>query len=181
MSLVLFALTAAILTATVRRLRRVLTQRRAAHAVRHHLTDGIELLVLLLHAGVSPTTAARRLRQDAPAPLRAGWAAVVQGLDRGRPLSEAITVLVDHHGPAVHPVVTGIAAAERDGAPLAPLLERLAADVQASRRREAEARARALSVSMSFPLVVCTLPSFVLLGVVPALAGTLASLRDLRP
>ena len=33
-------------------------------------------------------------------------------------------------------------------------------------------------VNLSFPLVLCTLPSFVLLSVAPAILGAVSSLRD---
>jgi pilus assembly protein TadC len=61
--------------------------------------------------------------------------------------------------------------------PLAPTLARLAADARHDRRRQAEAAARALPVRLSFPLVLCLLPAFVLLGIVPAMAPALQGLH----
>ncbi len=87
------------------------------------------------------------------------------------------SALVDELGPAARPIADGIAAAERYGLPLAPLLDTLSDQAHAARRRLAEAEARRLPVRLSFPLVVCTLPSFVLLAVVPAVMGTISSLR----
>ena len=58
--------------------------------------------------------------------------------------------------------------AERHGTPVAHTLEQLALDVRERRRRQAEAEARTLPIRMSFPLVACTLPSFVLVAIVPA-------------
>ena len=75
------------------------------------------------------------------------------------------------------PIADGIAAAERYGLPLAPVLDSLSEQAHAARRRLAEAEARRLPVRLSFPLVVCTLPSFALLAVVPAVLGTISSLR----
>jgi pilus assembly protein TadC len=45
------------------------------------------------------------------------------------------------------------------------------------RRRQAEAAARALPVRLSFPLVLCLLPAFVLLGIVPAMVPALQGLH----
>ena len=50
-------------------------------------------------------------------------------------------------------------------------------DANASRRRQGEAAARRLPVRLSFPLVTCTLPSFVLLAIAPAILGAVSSLR----
>jgi len=80
-------------------------------------------------------------------------------------------------GPAVASLVDGFAAADRDGLPLGPVLERLAADARAQRRRNLDAAARQLPVRLSVPLVLFTLPSFVLTAVVPLLLAALSSLR----
>ena len=70
-----------------------------------------------------------------------------------------------------------LGAADRYGLPLAPALDRLAAEARLARRQQAEAAARELPVRLAAPLVLCTLPSFVLLASVPLLIGTVSSLR----
>ena len=157
-----------------RRRRRAVAHRRAIDAA---LPDAIELLVLLVHAGLSPTQAVLEAAQRAPLAARAGFAATVHRLQRGHGLAEALVALVDHVGPAARPIADGIAAAERYGLPLAPLLDTMSDQAHRARRRVAEAEARRLPVRLSFPLVMCTLPSFVLLAVVPAVMGTISSLR----
>ncbi len=69
----------------------------------------------------------------------------------------------------------------RDGLPLAPVLDRLTDEASAGRRRQGEAAARRLPVRLSFPLVACTLPSFVLLAIAPAVLGALSTLRANAP
>jgi tight adherence protein C len=157
-----------------RRYQRAFVHRRAIAAA---LPDAIEFLVLLVHAGLSPTQAVLEAAQRAPLATRAGFAATAHRLQRGQGLAEALLALVDELGPAARPIADGIAAAERYGLPLAPLLDTLSEQAHAARRRLAEAEARRLPVRLSFPLVVCTLPSFVLLAVVPAVMGTISSLR----
>ena len=76
----------------------------------------------------------------------------------------------------VMPIADTLAMAERHGTPIAQTLEQLALDVRERRRRQAEADARKLPIRMSFPLVVCTLPSFVLIAIVPAVLAAMASL-----
>ena len=74
------------------------------------------------------------------------------------------------------PSTVSIGAADRSGAPLGPTLERLSIEARAERRRLADADARRLPVRLSFPLVGCTLPAFVLLGIAPAILAALTSL-----
>ena len=87
------------------------------------------------------------------------------------------------HPPQVQPtaqpmsLADSFAAADRYGQPLAPVLERLADEARQHRRRQADTLARQLPVRMSLPLVLCTLPSFVLLAVVPLLLAALSSLH----
>jgi len=157
-----------------RRHQRVVARRRAIAAA---LPDSIEFLVLIVHAGLSPTQAVVEAAQRAPVATRPGFGATAHRLQRGQRLGEALTALLDELGPAARPIADGIAAAERYGLPLAPLLDRLSEQAHAARRRLAEAEARRLPVRLSFPLVVCTLPSFALLAIVPAVMGTISSLR----
>ena len=52
---------------------------------------------------------------------------------------------------------------------------------RAARRRLGEAAARRLPVRLTFPLVTCTLPAFVLLAIAPAVLGALSTLRATAP
>jgi hypothetical protein len=69
-----------------------------------------------------------------------------------------------------------MARAVETGASVSDALRRLAEDLQAVSRSEAEARARTVGVRAAAPLGLCLLPAFVLVGVVPLVAGTVASL-----
>ena len=157
-----------------RRYRRAASQRRAIATA---LPDAIEFLVLMVHAGLSPTQAVLEAAERAPLVTRVGFAATAHRLQRGQGLAEALAALHDELGPAARPIGDAIAAADRYGVALAPLLDTLSDQARAARRRLAEAEARRLPVRLSFPLVVCTLPSFALLAIVPAVMGTISSLR----
>ena len=78
-------------------------------------------------------------------------------------------------------MAAAVASADRDGLPLGPVLDRLAAEARAARRRLGEAEARRLPVRLTFPLVACTLPSFVLIAIAPAVLGALSTLRTTAP
>ncbi|GAA3961437.1 hypothetical protein GCM10023085_49830 [Actinomadura viridis] len=64
----------------------------------------------------------------------------------------------------------------QSGAPPAALLARLAHDQRRAARTAAAARARTAGIHALAPLGACFLPAFVLLGVVPAIAGIAATL-----
>jgi tight adherence protein C len=134
-----------------------------------------------MHAGRSPTQAVVELAARAPPPLRPGFAAVERQLHRGRGLADALAELPRILGPPARELATSIAMADREGLPLAPVLDRLAGEARSERRRLGEAAARRLPVRLSFPLVVCTLPSFVLLAIAPAVLGALSTLRGTVP
>lgn len=165
---------------TPRRLgdRRELRRRRAAIEA---LPDLIELVVLGVRAGLAPATAIAAARRFADPRLADDIDAVVHRLQRGDRLADALRALPDRLGPDAAGFADTLATADRYGLPIGPVLDRLAVDVRDARRRVADRRARTLPVRLSFPLVVCTLPSFVLLAVAPAVLGALATLRDSVP
>ena len=161
-----------------RRRVRVTLHRRALDAA---MADAVELFVLCVHAGRSPSQAVADVAARAPPVLRPAFDAVDLQLHRSRSLGDALGELQRLGGPIGHELASAVAAADRDGLPLAPVLDRLAAEARASRRRAGEAAARQLPVRMTFPLVICTLPSFVLLAIAPAVLGALSTLRAGAP
>jgi tight adherence protein C len=174
-AILIVAITGAYAIVRLRRRRVAADGRRAMEAA---MPAATELLVACLHAGRSPTQSVVELARLAPGPVRPAFAAVEQRLHRGQGLADALGELTERCGRCALPLVTAMSAAVRDGLPLAPVLDRLTDEAHASRRRQGEAAARRLPVRLSFPLVTCTLPAFVLLSVAPAILGALSSLRD---
>ena len=68
------------------------------------------------------------------------------------------------------------ASAGAPGSPVVAAVERLADDLAGSARAAVEDRARAVGVKAAVPLGLCLLPSFILIGIVPLVAGLLGSL-----
>lgn len=156
----------------LRRRRRELTE------IERAIPDAIEQLVLVVHAGLTPHQAVRSLVATAPSPTRVAFDDVVHRLDRGDALADALGALPARLGPSMATVADTLAIAERHGTPIGEALVQLSADVRLRRRRLAEADARKLPVRLSFPLVCCTLPSFVLVAIAPAVMAALSSLGD---
>ena len=138
--------------------------------------EALDLAVVLLQAGVTPRQVFVELAHRGPAPIQPAFAAVTRQLQRGQPLADAIGALRVELGDVITPLVELITASERYGLPTAHLVQQLSNETRSFRRRRDEAAARALPVKLSFPLVTCTLPSFVLLAIAPAVLAALSSL-----
>lgn len=158
------------------RLAEVLEVRRQRRQVELDFPDALDMFVLLVHAGLTSRQAVGELGQRGPPSCRRSFERVQDRADRGDSFADSLPVLTDDLGPQAVALVDLVSAADRYGLPLAGVLEQLAAESRASRRRLNEAAARALPVKLSFPLVACTLPSFVLLAIVPAVMAALSSL-----
>ena len=146
---------------TVRRRSRV--ERARMGEIERTLPDAIDLLSLVVSAGVPPRRAVAMVTPRCPSPHREAWAGVTMRTDAGQGFIEALSQLSVTLGPSVRPLVTALTAYEQDGVALAPALERCAAEAHRRRRIRAEEAARRVPVLMLFPLVCCVLPAFGLL------------------
>lgn len=172
----------AALTVIAARLLRARRAERRAQAEREALVpELIELILVAIHAGLTPANAVLRLGATVPEPLVAALTAVGQRVRSGDRFADALAELPRLAGHPFGALAGAIALAERTGDPIAPVLDRLAEEARRHRRRLADTAARELPVRLSVPLVCCTLPAFVLLAIVPVLAGTFSSLRDAVP
>jgi tight adherence protein C len=144
------------------------------------LPDVVDLLALTTAAGL-PVSAALAAIGDRPGgPLGEAMARAAAHVRHGGTTAEALSVLAGA-GPPARALVDALAQHDRYGSPLLPALERVGIEARARRRRQAEEAARRLPVTLLFPLVLTTFPAFVLLTVVPLLAGSLGSLSLSEP
>jgi Flp pilus assembly protein TadB len=79
--------------------------------------------------------------------------------------------------PELAPLGRALARSQATGAAVVPVVERLAEDLGRLALAEVEDRARAVGVRAALPLGLCLLPAFILVGIVPVVAGLLASLQ----
>jgi len=145
------------------------------------LPDLVELIVIAVRGGATPAKALSIAAPNAPKALRPVLLEVDHRLRRGQRLADALSAFPESLGHEATVFVDALGTADRYGLPLGPVLDRLADDIRDERRRRAERLARTLPIKLSFPLVVCTLPSFVLLAIVPALLGAVSTLRGTAP
>jgi tight adherence protein C len=161
----------------VRRWSGIRRKARATREVAASFPNALDLLVLSIRAGYLPAQAISEITPYLPTALLPSFSAVDQALRRGNRFADALDQLRVRLGPIAEPLVDSLAAADRYGLPLAPVLERLSFEARQQRRRDTDAAARELPVRLALPLVLCTLPSFVLLAIVPLLLGALSALH----
>ncbi len=141
------------------------------------LPEVIDLIILGVGSGL---TSRHALKMSVPwlqEPFSSALSEVIRRSDGGEPFAVALEVATVELGPTVRPLINTLIASETDGAALLPALLRVSDEARRRRRVEAENRARRVPVSMLFPLVLCILPAFALLTVVPLLIGTLTELE----
>lgn len=156
---------------TIRRRTQTRQERRRLQA---GLPTALDLLVLATDAGLTPHQTMRLLSASGPPELRPIFATVVRRTERGESLADALEEIPRRIGPAAVAATDALAIAQRHGAPLRPVLLVITAEAARQRRAHADAAARRLPVLLSFPLVCCILPAFLLLAIVPAVLGALA-------
>ena len=134
----------------------------------------VDLVAACLSVGLSPAAALEAVASAVDEPMAAELAGVCHRLRLG---SDPATVWRELSG---HPQLGGlgrtVARAVDSGASVAEAIGRLAEDLRARTRSDVERTARAVGVKAALPLGLCLLPSFVLLGVVPLVAGSLSVL-----
>ncbi len=156
--------------------RRRSRQRQRVMRIDRHLPEVIDLLGLVVGAGRPTVSALADVGPRVAEPFRSELLAVVRRTAAGEPFVDAVRRLRDSLGPSVSPVVHAVTAAEIDGTPLRPALQRAADEAHRRRHMRAQEAARRVPVLMLFPLVFCVLPAFCLLTVVPLLVGTVSEL-----
>ncbi len=149
-------------------------RRRDAALARRDLPHLVGLLADALRSGQPPDDALAVVAGALPGPAAARLAELVPRLRLGVDPGQVWRDLAAD--PALGPLGRALARAHRTGAPVVPAVERLAQELARAARAETEDRARAVGVKAAVPLGLCLLPAFVLIGIVPVVAGLLVSL-----
>lgn len=159
----------------------IVTRRRSARRrdaeLRAELPEVVDLFLLAVGAGLTVALAVPAVARHHRGLIGLALDEVDRRVGLGERLADALGALPATLGEPVRPLATVLVGSERYGVALVPALERLASEARLERRRAAEATARRVPMKLLFPLVLCTLPAFALLTVVPLLAGSLRSLR----
>lgn len=149
---------------------------RAVHDEPDDIGQLTEHLCVSLRTGLSMTHACERWRTVSPT-----GNAVADLISAGAPLEEALLPLATTHPISGKNLGHTIVEAERDGLPILDTVMRLATDHRIERRRQIDTRIRQLPTRLSIPLVLCVLPSFLLLSVAPLVLASLSQLSVSLP
>ena len=130
-----------------------------------------EHLCVSLRTGLSMTQSCERWRKLSPT-----GKSVADLISAGAPLEEALLPLATADPISGKHLGHTIVEAERDGLPVLDTVMRLATDHRAQLRRQTDTRIQQLPTRLTIPLVLCVLPSFLLLSVAPLVLASLSQL-----
>ena len=130
-----------------------------------------EHLCVSLRTGLSMTQSCERWRTVSPI-----GNSVADLISAGAPLEEALLPLATADPISGKNLGHTIVEAERDGLPILDTVMRLATDHRTQRRRQTDMRIQQLPTHLTIPLVLCVLPSFLLLSVAPLVLASLSQL-----
>ena len=144
----------------------------------------LDLLASCLAGGAPLPEAARAVAAAVRGPAGERLAEVCVQLSVGTPPAQAWAGLTGGAGAPsrgggtdpLAPAARALGRAAEGGAPVADAVARLAEDARAHARARGQQAARRVGVLVVVPLGLCFLPAFVLLGVVPVVAGLVGPL-----
>lgn len=143
-------------------------------AVARDLPHLVELFAATLRSGEGPEQGLATACAALPGPAADRLDGVRVRLRLGAAPGEVWDSLADD--PALGPLGRALARSHASGSSVVAAVERLGDDLERDLRAAVEDRARAVGVKAAVPLGLCLLPAFLLVGIVPTVAGLLASL-----
>lgn len=149
-------------------------ERRRREAVRRDLPHVVTLLGSALAGGAAPGAAISLVGQALPGPAADRLEPLAARLSLGADPSRVWADLARDR--ELGALGRTLARAHESGTPVVAAVQRLADDLADRARAEVEDRARAVGVKAALPLGLCLLPAFVLIGIVPLVAGLLDGL-----
>jgi Flp pilus assembly protein TadB len=142
--------------------------------VRSELPHLVGLLAAAVRGGLPPAEALQLVCSALPGPAAEALAQLPPRIRLGVDPAEVWRSL--ETDPALAPLGRALARSVRTGEPVADALDRLGGELAARGRAETEDAARRVGVQAAVPLGLCLLPAFLLLGVVPVVAGLMGEL-----
>jgi Flp pilus assembly protein TadB len=149
-------------------------QRARRVRVRAELPHVVGLLASAVRSGLPPADALALVCVALPGPAADSLATLPPRIALGVDPVEAWRAL--ETDPGLAPLGRTLARSARTGEPIADALDRLGAELSARAHADAEDAARRVGVRAAVPLGLCLLPAFLLIGIVPVVAGLVTDL-----
>lgn len=138
-------------------------------SVGRQLPAALDLLAACLAAGAAPAQAFAAVGEAFDGEVGDVLSAVARQAMLGAPVETAWSACLGD--PRWAPVARAVIRAHQTGAALTDVLVHLADDRRRALRTDAQAAAERAGIAIVLPLGACFLPAFVLVGVVPVVAG----------
>lgn len=148
--------------------------RREREQTARDLPHLVGLLAATLRAGVAPADGLRTVCAALPGAAATRLGAAVDRLRLGGDPATLWAALTGD--PVLAPLGRTLARSHISGTSVVEAVERLADDLAHEALTAVEDRARQVGVKAAVPLGLCLLPAFLLIGIVPTVAGLLATL-----
>lgn len=133
-----------------------------------------DLLGAAITAGAGVQEALEVIIDTVDDPVRSRLSEVRASVELGAPVGTAWAQLLDDD--ALAPIASAVIRSAQTGSPISVVLDAAAADMRRTHRAGVEVAARSAGVRSVAPLALCFLPAYLLVGVVPVIAGFAASL-----
>jgi len=137
------------------------------------LPDALDLLALAAASGLNVPDSLDLVARFGPSEVGGRLRPIVESIDSGRPIVSALNAAQIDPGEPLGIVLSALGDAHVSGAAIETRLVSIGSDLRAIARSREQVAARKLSVRLLLPLVVCMLPAFALLTVVPVLLEAL--------
>ena len=151
---------------------------RRREALVDDLPTGVDLLASCLDAGAAPESALVSVSHALGGPVGEEFLGIHHRLEVGVDPMHVWRTVAAH--PQLGDLGRAVGRAHQTGAPVGEAVHRLAEELRQRARADVEERARSIEVKAAAPLGLCLLPAFVVLGVVPMVAGVFSSMDLLR-
>jgi pilus assembly protein TadC len=135
--------------------------------------QALDLMATCLAAGMPVRLAGRVVADAFDSALGKDLGRVLALVDLGMSDADAWRTLQDH--PQLGPAAQDLCRSVESGTMMVEALRRHAAEAREARRSDLVIRARSVGVRSVLPLMVCFIPAFLLLGVVPTVVSALVA------
>lgn len=147
------------------------------NAIQAVAADTVDQLTICVEAGLGFDAALARVAATTEGPLTEELRHMLSDIRAGVPRAQALRALADRVQIAeIRQLVSALLQAQKHGVPMAETLRIQSAEMRLKRRQRTEERAAKLTVKMLFPIIVCFMPVFIIISVVPALIAVFRAL-----
>ncbi len=137
--------------------------------IRRELPDALDLLTIIVEAGLAFDAALAQVARHTTGPLAAEFFRVLQEMQIGLGRSEALKAMGERTNvPELRQFVTAMVQADAFGIPIAHVLRVQAKEMRVRRTQLAEERAQKVPVKILFPLIFGVLPALMIVVLGPA-------------